>query len=418
MLMKTFIFFVSLMFAVVVSQAQDYQISFTGSGQSTSVDSIQVKNLAQETTLSLNGDDVLHLVKTLGINAIAPKESALKIYPNPMMESTVVEFFHTNTAPVNIEIFNETGVLVVKQSLPIPQGKQRFEISGLNTGIYTVNVQTADLKYIAKLISLGKNTGNVSVEYQGSGDGSVSERTSESTKSIIQMQYNDGEMLLFKGFASNFTCVFTLLPIKSQSVDFEFILCPDEDGHNYSVVTIGTQTWMAENLNYETENGLCYDYDTVNCAIYGRLYTWDVIMNGEVSSSEVPSGVQGICPSGWHIPSDAEWKILEIYLGMSQTAANNTGWRGTDEGGKLKEEGTAHWISTNTGATNSSGFTALPGGVRGASFFSLGLSGFWWTATETSSTNAWYRKLSNTASTVERDNHSKSNYVSVRCLKD
>ena len=97
---------------------------------------------------------------------------------------------------------------------------------------------------------------------------------------------------------------------------------------------------------------------------YGGLYTWAAAMDGSTSSSTNPSGVKGVCPDGWHLPSDAEWKELEISLGMSQADADNTGFRGTDEGGKLKETGTAHWKSPNSGATNESRFTALPGGLR------------------------------------------------------
>ena len=97
---------------------------------------------------------------------------------------------------------------------------------------------------------------------------------------------------------------------------------------------------------------------------YGALYTWAAVMNGEASSNNNPSGVQGVCPDGWHLPSDTAWKELEMYLGMSQAQADGTFIRGTDEGGKMKETGTTHWNSPNTGATNSSGFTALPGGYR------------------------------------------------------
>src|ERR1051325_11630044 len=87
-------------------------------------------------------------------------------------------------------------------------------------------------------------------------------------------------------------------------------------------------------------------------------------MNGASNNDSVPSGVQGICPAGWHLPSDAEWKLLEMNLGMSQAETDTTEWRGTTEGGKLKEAGTFHWSVPNTGATDSSGFGALPGGLR------------------------------------------------------
>ena len=125
------------------------------------------------------------------------------------------------------------------------------------------------------------------------------------------------------------------------------------------------------------------------------------------------------CPSGWHLPSDNEWKTLEMFLGMSQSEADDTGWRGTDEGGKLKETGTTHWFSPNTGATNSIGFSALAGGVRFPMDIFSGLFefGIWWSSTELSG-SAWVRGLDHDSSQVDRESHSKADGCSVRCLKD
>ena len=406
MLMKTFTFFVSFLFAAAVLQAQDYLISFTGSGQSTSVDSVQVENLTQGTTLSLDGNDVLHLLGTVGINAPTDNESNVKIYPNPMVESTFVEFTNLKTELVCLEIFNEMGILFAKHNKLVQQGRQRFEISGLNAGIYTVNVSTADWKYAAKLISLGKSSGNTAIEHQGTDGGSSPENALKSTKNIIEMQYYDGEILLFACFSENYTIIFTLVPTQSQTVNSEFISCSDEDGNNYAVVTIGDQIWMAENLNYETANSWWYDNNSTNGDVYGRLYTWDAALTA--------------CPGGWHLPSDAEWKTLEMYLGMSQSEADAIDWRGTDEGGKLKEAGTGHWDAPNTGATNSSGFSALPGGYRVASggFGNLSNGGHWWSATEYSSPYAWNRSLFYLMGKVMRYYASKESSYSVRCLKD
>ena len=144
-------------------------------------------------------------------------------------------------------------------------------------------------------------------------------------------------------------------------------------------------------------------------------------MDGAGSSSTNPSGVQGVCPDGWHLPSDAEWKQLEMFLGMSQSDADGTGWRGTDEGGKLKETGTTHWNSPNTGATNSSGFTALPGGYRnrsGTVGSSLGNTAYFWSATEYDSSRAWTRSLYYSNSAVFRYYDYKDYGFSVRCTKD
>ena len=215
----------------------------------------------------------------------------------------------------------------------------------------------------------------------------------------------------------------------------------ERDNREYSWVKIGEQIWMAENLKYlpsvvgpgtgSNSEAYCYVYGydgtsisaakaTENYATYGVLYNWTAAMNGAESSDANPSGVQGICPDGWHLPSDAEWKQLEMYLGMSETDVNSTGWRGTVEGGKLKEAGTTHWADPNAGANNESGFTALPGGNRdyNGNFHSIRSNGNWWSSTESNTNTAWYRGLYYYDSNVDRSYYYKSMGFSVRCLRD
>jgi uncharacterized protein (TIGR02145 family) len=188
-------------------------------------------------------------------------------------------------------------------------------------------------------------------------------------------------------------------------------------GQLYHTVLIGEQCWMKENLNIgtridgsqeQTDEGsiekYCYGDNEANCNEYGGLYQWD-----EMMQYVTQEGVQGICPDGWHIPTDAEWTALTDFLGGSSVA-----------GGKMKEAGTAHWNSPNTGASNSSGFMALPGGLRviNGSFNSLGDYGYFWSSSENSATYAWLRLLSYGNEDVSRYNGSKEYGFSVRCLKD
>jgi uncharacterized protein (TIGR02145 family) len=168
------------------------------------------------------------------------------------------------------------------------------------------------------------------------------------------------------------------------------------DGQEYAFKIIGSQTWMYENLNYETSNSWWYENNSANGDVYGRLYTWEVALDA--------------CPDGWHLPSDAEWTVLTDYLGGESVA-----------GGKMKEAGTVHWNSPNTGATNSSGFTALPGGLSYTSgdFNYLGSIGHWWSATEYSTTTvAWGRYLSAGHGNVYRHFYLKGFGFSVRCVRD
>ncbi|MCW0484141.1 fibrobacter succinogenes major paralogous domain-containing protein [Gaoshiqia sediminis] len=202
------------------------------------------------------------------------------------------------------------------------------------------------------------------------------------------------------------------------------------DGNVYHYVTIGNQVWMDENLKYlpsvvgpgtgseSTPYYYVYGYDgtniddakaTSNYNIYGVLYNWPAAMAGSASSSSNPSGVQGVCPAGWHLPSDAEWAELTDYLGGITVA-----------GGKLKETGTTHWRSPNTGATNETGFTALPGGFRLniGSLSNNGYYSYWWSATADYANYAWRRYAGYDYSDLGRSSSNKESGFSVRCVKD
>ena len=201
----------------------------------------------------------------------------------------------------------------------------------------------------------------------------------------------------------------------------------DIDGNVYHTVTIGTQIWMVGNLKTTkyidgtaipliTENavwgalttpGYCwYNNDITSYkSTYGALYNWYTVNSGK------------LCPSGWHVPSDAEWKALEMYLGMSQISADSTGPRGTDQGIQLKN--ITGWISEGNG-TNTSEFSALPGGVRGiqGTFAYVGNLGTWWSSSEFDTSYALVRFLSSDGGGVIRGSDDKELGLSVRCLQD
>ena len=210
------------------------------------------------------------------------------------------------------------------------------------------------------------------------------------------------------------------------------IFTDTRDGKNYNTVLIGTQCWLAQNLNVgtkidgsanQTNNSIvekyCYDNDDANCAVYGGLYQWDELMNYTTTSNSNPSGRQGICATGWHVPSDAEWCQMEIWLDAT-LICDIDGYRGTDAGGKLKEADTIHWLNPNTSATNSSGFTGLPGGERGSgtAFEYLTTEAYFWTTTEHTDINVWWRSLKYVSSTVGRYDCWKPFGFSARCCKD
>jgi len=194
----------------------------------------------------------------------------------------------------------------------------------------------------------------------------------------------------------------------------------DIDGNEYKTMVIGEQCWGKENLkatHYRNGDpvpnvtdgeewaglftGAYCDYinDPANVATYGRLYNWFAVIDS-----------RNIAPNGWHVPTDAEWQTLVDYLGGDAVA-----------GGKLKEAGTMHWNSPNTGATNESGFTAFPGGYRGfdGDYGNMGNFGYFWSSTESYDGYVWYRYLyylhsraGHTSNASERDG------LSIRCVRD
>jgi uncharacterized protein (TIGR02145 family) len=198
----------------------------------------------------------------------------------------------------------------------------------------------------------------------------------------------------------------------------------------YQPLTIGSQVWMLKNLNVdhyrngdsipEVRNGIewaklttgawCYYHNEPDSGkIYDKLYNWYTV-----------NDQRGLTPLGWHVPNDAEWKTLEVYLGMSQSDADGIDWRGINEGGKLKETGLSHWQSSNTGATNEIGFSAIPGGYRvfDGTFYAIGQYSFMWCITEDYSTNIWYRYLGFRNANIYRYYGCKENGYSVRCVRD
>jgi uncharacterized protein (TIGR02145 family)/uncharacterized repeat protein (TIGR02543 family) len=221
-------------------------------------------------------------------------------------------------------------------------------------------------------------------------------------------------------FASDVVTSVTTLYAKWNKVPVVVETFEDSrDSKSYKKVTIGTQTWMAENLNYDgtdgggSKIGVCLNNNEYNCDIYGRLYNWSTAMNSASTSNKVPSGVQGVCDKGWHIPSDAEWDMLMIAVGGSSTA-----------GRELKSQ---NWTECGPSGSGKSfvceddfGFSALPGGngYSDGSFAAAGIAGFWWSSTENSAYHAWEWSMLYHDEDVRRFYTDKTRQFSVRCVQD
>jgi uncharacterized protein (TIGR02145 family) len=212
------------------------------------------------------------------------------------------------------------------------------------------------------------------------------------------------------------------------------------DGETYQTVVIGTQTWMARNLNYNAEGSKCYGNDPANCGIYGRLYNWATAMalpsncNSSSCSFQIGAKHKGICPSGWHIPSNADWNALLKFVdeekdGNGENDSCRTGiCYGSYTAGKYRKA-TSGWKSSGENGEKSGNgddaydFAALPGGYGSSlgGFLNVGYNGNWWkSATEYFADIAWYRYMSYYYEDVYFNAYSDGKYdlFSVRCLQD
>jgi uncharacterized protein (TIGR02145 family) len=205
----------------------------------------------------------------------------------------------------------------------------------------------------------------------------------------------------------------------------------DIDGNVYKTIEIGTQEWMAENLKTTRfndgagipligdDNSMDYlitpgyswyeSNEEVFKDIYGGYYNWFAVNTGK------------LCPSGWHVPTDEEWKVMEMYLGMSREEADAMGYRGTNAGSAIMESGTINWLEESAAASNESGFTGLPGGSRYGSSGGEGTIGMFWTDTEFGPdpyTWGYMRWLLSGNTWIGRSELLKRSAINVRCIKD
>ncbi len=231
------------------------------------------------------------------------------------------------------------------------------------------------------------------------------------------MDYNTGDLLKITCTSANYSTVIMDEPAESKTITSVFVACTDQDNNNYPVVHIGSQTWMAENLkttHYTGGNEIDYAGDSVAWAnstagsycfvsdsskykdAYGVLYNWKAVDNSN-----------NLCPTGWHIPTDAEWTILETSLEGAQQA-----------GEKLKETGNDFWNNGNPNANNESGFSGRPAGHRSSTggFSGIGNETGWWSSTAGVEDSAWIFSVTNNSTWLRRSVVNMLSGYSVRCI--
>lgn len=409
--------------------AQSYLVNFKGTGESDIVNEVKVENLTSGESLLLNGTDALRLNLPTGINDLNKDPgSELRIYPNPMTEYSDIKILPPVSGAAVLTVFDISGRPLIQKTFIVQNQEQEFRLTGIKTGLYIINFTGKGYLYSGKLLSMGKNEGNVNITRISSTEtfnSKVSEKDkAKSTEAVIDMAYNTGQWLKFTGTSGEFNTVITSSFTSDKELTFNFIRCKDGDNNNYSVVEIGTQIWMAENLrttrysngdligttepaalNITTETNPKYEWVyygyqiEIDPVAYGRLYTWHAARDS-----------RNVCPAGWHLPSRTEYNTLMNSLSGVSVA-----------GGKLKETGLTHWSSPNTEATNISGFTALPTGSRApaGSCNHYTKVCYLWSSTERDNTYSYYCSMGFDTGIAYTDiNTGKNVGLGIRCIRD
>jgi uncharacterized protein (TIGR02145 family) len=436
--MKYTFFLLASIFALAAN-AQNYLISFTGSGASSTVSTVKVDNLTAGTSLTLNENDVLRLTFATSDNQIPDNSSnELKIYPNPMIENSTFEFTPPVTGAATISVIDMTGKFFVIMDDNLESSEQSYRLSGLKSGFYLINVKGNTYHLSGKLLSKGDSKGSVTIEKVKHSSQSASEETELKTAkgilATVDMAYTQGDRLKFTGVSGIYSTVRIDIPSSDKTIDFEFIACTDGDDNNYPIVKIGDQIWMAENLKttkylngdligtttpatlnifLETTSKYQWAYsgNESNAALYGRLYTWFAATDS-----------RKVCPSGWTLPTLAEYSTLYDYLSENGYSFEGVPWK-TAKSLASASGWNPSLIAGTPGndqpGNNASGFTALPGGYRSfyGWFSGIGTMLFWWCSSEATSfadaTNVMYDQ-EGTSSTIS----DKKVGYSIRCLKD
>lgn len=413
--MKNYLSVIIFTILTVNLVAQDITVSFKPSDTGAVIDSFQAINLATNDTVRLKGNETLTLINlTSGISSVQNRKGS--IFPNPSNGSATLQFSTSAGEDATIQVVNASGQLVMEKKQAITAGAHSFSVGFPGPGIYVVLVRAGNQVLSFKEVSNMSWIQEPSLSYLGSSQRTLELATLKSVTTGKTLNYSTGNNIMYTLYSGKNSRVMVEQPSKSQTIDVAFYACADKDGKNYKTVTIGNQVWMAENLAYlpyitSPKTYSCtepyyyvYDYEgtsvseakaTTDYVIYGVMYNWTAALYA--------------CPLGWHLPSDAEWTVLSDYLGGEEIA-----------GGKMKS--TTGWNSSNTGATNESCFSALPGGYLLQTlddfYFHSGLKGDWWSSTANGDNYAWGRYLYYNQLYLRRDYSYPGYGFSVRCVRD
>lgn len=341
-----------------------------------------------------------------------------------MTNYTALEILPPVAGDAIITIYEMSGKQIAQIQSYLENIRQDFKLSCVENGLYLVNINGNGYQFSEKLISNRKSKSGIRIEKVNSniheGVEKLTNKDFIGTHATVDMAYFSGDRLKFTGISDNYSTVKMDVPTVDKTITFNFIPCIDGDNNNYTVVEIGSQVWMAENLKttkfsdgteiplitdndwfYLSTPGFgWYNNDIANKVIYVALYNWFTVADN-----------RNLCPIGWLVSSEAEWTILTTFLGGENVA-----------GGKLKETGTTHWQDAlYIGITNETVFKALPGGYRllSGGFDLVRFEGYWWSSTEYDELAAWSHSIDFEGINVYKTPLDRKMYgYSVRCLKN
>lgn len=438
---KTILISTFVIHAVIAfGQRPTMELTFTAidSAEWVQLDSIKIMNRTLGGSTVLVYPDTVLIINYVGIheNRDASVGFSIESFPNPVTDNATISLYIPDEDLVRISVTDLLGRQVIRHGQKLPKGIHTFSFTPGGERLYMITAEWKGFSQNAKIVNQSKHTGSLcSLSYEGF-DG-IKPRI-KAMEAVPSFNYNPGDELLYIGYANNLQSGILDLPETSESYIFQFatnIPCPgmpkvDYEGQVYNTIQVFSQCWLKENLNVGTmiqgseemsDNGIvekyCYKNEPDSCTIYGGLYQWNEIMQYTTKLS-----TQGICPPGWHIPTDEEWKVLEGAVD-SQYGFGDQEWdiawdyRGYDAGPNLKSTGA--WYAGGNG-TDIFGFSGLSGGSRDGSgrFGLIGYYGGWWTSMDGTYNGAWGHSLDYFSQEVYRYNSSREDGYSVRCLRD
>lgn len=424
-------------------KTQDIEVSFNGGG--TVIDSVIATNLTSGESVQLPGDATLILRRgTTGMNHVPFEENRVLV-----MNRSDNELFLNYSSPeqqdIIIRICDISGKILTQKGIQAQQGINQYILSTRTDGIHLITIMAQEGCYSMKGILQGKGTneirfaGNLGMNpvhptlKSSQGDSYI---LVFSTGDIVSYQFHSGKSITFINEEAGASSV--LSP--------EFHECVDYEGNSYSVVKVGNQWWMAENLKSTrysdgtevylledddlwshllfNEKACCF-YDNEESLGYGTLYTYGAAVNGIPNRGTYES--TGICPHGWHLPGDTEWMELQNYLidhGYNwdgTTTDNKIGKSLASTSGWVENEFIDGYVGNNQGSNNRTGFNARPFGSRSAEnglFLDEGYEGTWWSSSEHSDLSAYKWNLSTSLASLNHHHNYKTTGYSVRCIKN